>query len=210
MSRISDTGESIRIEPIGIIRTPFMQASGTPIQSAYGRDVEGKVIIGESFASALEDIEGFERIWLVYWMDRTGPFQPSVIPYRDNRKHGLFATRSPCRPNPIGLSVVRLLKREGSVLYVRDIDILDSTLLIDIKPYIPEFDAHSSSRAGWFEKSGVNRRKADSRFHSTDLKRRTADGSESMSKSNSVEGRISRRGPLSQKHKSNPGAIKNC
>ena len=156
---------SISIKPIGIIRTPFLVAEGTPIQPVYGQNVEGRILVRESYDSALDDIDGFERLWLIYWMDRTGRFKVRVRPYRDNKEHGLFATRSPSRPNPIGLSVVRLLRREGSTLYVTDIDILDGTQLIDIKPYIPEFDAHSISRAGWFDAPGVDRRYADNRFH---------------------------------------------
>jgi tRNA-Thr(GGU) m(6)t(6)A37 methyltransferase TsaA len=158
-------GKPIRIRVIGTIRTPFLKAAGTPIQPTYGRDIEARVLIKSSFAPALEDIEGFERLWLVYWMDRTNRFKTKVMPYRDNKEHGLFATRSPSRPNPIGMSVVRLLKREGSTLYVTDIDILDGTQLIDIKPYIPEFDAHPGSRAGWFDTPGVDRHQADGRFH---------------------------------------------
>ena len=159
-------GKQIRIRAIGTIRTPFYAAAGTPIQSAYGADVEARVLIDDPYVEALDDIEGFERIWLIYWMDRTDRFKPKVIPYRDIKEHGLFATRSPSRPNPIGISVVRLLRREGSTLHVTDIDILDGTQLLDLKPYIPEFDAHPVSRAGWFDKPGVDRRKADGRFHS--------------------------------------------
>ena len=166
MSSAGKTGKSISVEPIGMIRTPFLEAAGTPIQSAYGKNVEGRVLISESFAPALDDIDGFERLWLIYWMDRTNQFNKIVLPYRDNKKHGLFATRSPSRPNPIGISVVRLLRREGSTLYIADIDILDGTQLLDIKPYIPEFDAYPVSRAGWFDTPGVNRRYADNRFHS--------------------------------------------
>ena len=156
---------SIIIQPIGTIYTPFGEASGTPIQSAYARGIEGQVLMQELFAPALEDIEGFERLWLIYWMDRVGPFKPRVIPYRDIKEHGLFATRSPSRPNPIGMSVVRFLKREGCTLYVADVDVLNDTPLLDIKPYIPEFDAHPRSRAGWFDSPGVDRRQADDRFH---------------------------------------------
>jgi tRNA-Thr(GGU) m(6)t(6)A37 methyltransferase TsaA len=119
----------------------------------------------KSFAPALEDIEGFDRLWLIYYMDRTGPFKAKVVPYRDTMEHGLFATRSPNRPNPIGMSIVRLLRREGSCLVVADMDILDGTPLLDIKPYVPEFDCHANSRAGWFEKAGADRRTADDRFH---------------------------------------------
>ena len=156
---------SIGMRGIGIIQTPYAEASGTPIQSVYGQGTTGKVLVDEQFVPALDDIEGFERLWLIYWMERVGPYKPKVIPYRDNREHGLFATRSPSRPNPLGLSVVRLIKREGAVLHVADLDMLDGTRLLDIKPYIPEFDAHPVSRAGWFDSPGVDRRQADERFH---------------------------------------------
>ncbi|NLT67184.1 MAG: tRNA (N6-threonylcarbamoyladenosine(37)-N6)-methyltransferase TrmO [Acidobacteria bacterium] len=155
----------IVFEKIGVIRTPFQEAAGTPIQSVYGKDAEGRVIVDERYAAALEDIDGFERLWLIYWMHCTSEFKPKVTPYRDNREHGLFATRSPARPNPIGMSIVRLIRKEGSTLYVRDIDIIDNTQLLDIKPYVPEFDSHPGSRAGWFENPGVDRRVADQRFH---------------------------------------------
>jgi tRNA (adenine37-N6)-methyltransferase len=157
--------KQIIIQVIGIIRTPFLEASGTPIQAAYGKDIEGQVLLHEAYAAALDDIEGFERLWLLYWMDRVGQFKPRVIPYRDTKEHGLFATRSPSRPNPIGMSVVRLLRREGPMLHIADIDILDGTQLLDIKPYITEFDAHPISKAGWFDTPGADRRIADGRFH---------------------------------------------
>ena len=153
------------LRAIGRIRTPFAEATGTPIQAAYARGVEGRVIVEEALVAALDDIEGFERIWLLYWMDRAAAFRPRVVPYRDTQEHGLFATRSPCRPNPIGLSVVRVTGRAGCVLHVADVDILDDTPILDIKPYVPEFDSHPSSKAGWFERSGVDRRVADGRFH---------------------------------------------
>ena len=160
-----DAGSSIRPRVIGRILTPFIEASGTPIQPAYSGGTEGRVIVDDLFADALDDIEGFERVWLVYWMDRVASFTPRVVPYRDTQERGLFATRSPCRPNPIGMSVVRLVGRDGGVLRVADVDILDDTPLLDLKPYVPGFDAHPSSRAGWFEECGVDRTVADGRFH---------------------------------------------
>ena len=163
----SGRGE-VKIQIIGTIHSPFVEAAGTPIQTVYGLGIEGKVILNENLAPALDDIEGFERLWLIYWLDRTGPFKPKVIPYRDTVEHGLFATRSPNRPNPIGMSIVRFLRREGSLLFIADMDILDGTPLLDIKPYVPEFDCHQSSRAGWFDKAGVDRRTADGRFHKKD------------------------------------------
>ena len=154
------------LRAIGVIRTPFAGAVGTPVQPAYGSGTEGQVLLDESCLPALDGIEGFERVWLIYWMDRAGPFSPRVVPYRDTREYGLFATRAPNRPNPIGMSVVRLLRREGRVLSVSDIDILDNTPLLDIKPYVPSFDAFPVSRAGWLDSPGVDRRVADDRFHS--------------------------------------------
>ena len=150
---------------IGVIRSPHRTASGTPIQPVYGEQVEGEVLIHEEFELALADIEGFERIWLIYFFDRAGDFKSRVIPYRDTREHGLFATRAPCRPNPVGMSVVRLVGRERNVLRVSGVDVLDGTPLLDIKPYVPEFDAHPESKAGWFDESREDRREADDRFH---------------------------------------------
>jgi tRNA-Thr(GGU) m(6)t(6)A37 methyltransferase TsaA len=151
--------------PIGVIRSPHRAAAGTPIQPSYADSIEGEVVLDPALAPALDDLEGFERVWLIYWLDRAGPFRPHVVPYRDDREHGLFATRSPCRPNPIGLSAVRLLDRAGNVLRVAGLDVLDGTPLLDLKPYVPEFDAHPASRAGWLDQPGVDRRRADDRFH---------------------------------------------
>jgi tRNA-Thr(GGU) m(6)t(6)A37 methyltransferase TsaA len=152
------------VKPIGRIHTPFAEPAGGPIQPAYARGAEGRVILDGPFAEALGDIEGFERIWLIYLMHRAAPFRPRVVPFRDTRERGLFATRAPCRPNPIGLSAVRLLGRDGNVLRVADVDMLDGTPLIDIKPYVPEFDSHPASRAGWLEARGAPREVSDGRF----------------------------------------------
>jgi tRNA (adenine37-N6)-methyltransferase len=164
MRSAESPGGGLTLRPIGVIRSPFTAAAGTPIQPAYADGAAGEVVVAEPYAGALDDIEGFERVWLVYWMDRVDGFEPRVTPFRDTRAHGLFATRAPCRPNPIGLSAVRLLRREGRVLHVADLDILDGTPLLDLKPYVPEFDAHPRSRAGWFEGAGEDRRVADDRF----------------------------------------------
>jgi tRNA-Thr(GGU) m(6)t(6)A37 methyltransferase TsaA len=155
---------------IGRIRTPFRQASGCPIQPAYAEGAEGTVLVDVPYAAALDDIEGFERLWLLYWLGgiRADSFRPHVMPYRGTQLRGLFATRAPCRPNPIGLSAVRLLGREGASLRVADVDMLDDTPLIDIKPYVPEFDAHPDARAGWFTSRTIDRRVADDRFHPAD------------------------------------------
>jgi len=159
------TRAAIGLRVIGRIHTPFVDAAGTPIQPGYSGGAEGRVVVDDRYAGALDDLDGFERVWLVYWMDRAAAFKPHVLPYRDNQPRGLFATRSPCRPNPIGLSAVRLLDRDGSVLRVADLDILDGTPLVDIKPYVAEFDAHPSSKAGWLDARRVDRTVADGRFH---------------------------------------------
>jgi len=155
----------LKLHPIGVIRTPHQAPAGTPIQSAYAGGMEGRVVVADRYAAALDDVEGFERLWLIYWMDRVGPFKPRIVPYRDTREHGLFATRSPCRPNPIGISPVRLLRREGPVLVVSDVDMLDGSPLLDLKPYVAVFDAHPGVRGGWFDRCGEDRRIADDRFH---------------------------------------------
>ena len=163
---MSSRFHEIRFQPIGVIRSPHRAPRGTPIQPAYAAKVEGEVVVDAGFAPALDSLDGFEHIWLIYFLDRAGAFKPRVVPYRDTREHGLFATRSPCRPNPIGLSVVRLLGRSRNVLRVGGLDILDGTPLIDIKPYVPEFDAHPSSKAGWLDECCEDRQIADERFHS--------------------------------------------
>ncbi len=166
VDRAPDRGEAaLAARVIGVIRSPFTSAAGTPIHPACAGGTAGEVIVAEPYGAALEDIEGFERVWLIYWMDRAEAFRAGVIPYRDTREHGLFATRAPVRPNPIGLSAVRLLGRDGCTLRVADLDILDGTPLLDIKPYVPEFDAHPHSRAGWFDETSTDRRVADGRFH---------------------------------------------
>jgi tRNA (adenine37-N6)-methyltransferase len=160
--RAAESVPGVRV--IGRVRSPFASAVGTPIQPVYAGGAGGEVVVDERYAEALDDIEGFERIWLVYWMDGVREYRGHVVPYRDTREHGLFATRSPSRPNPIGLSAVRLLRRAGNVLHVADLDILDGTAVLDIKPYVPEFDSHPASRAGWFDDTAADRRTADDRF----------------------------------------------
>jgi tRNA-Thr(GGU) m(6)t(6)A37 methyltransferase TsaA len=152
---------------IGVVRSPHREASGTPIQPAFAEEVEADIVVDGAFEEALRDLEGFGRIWLIVWMDRAKPFRPLVVPYRDTRLRGLFATRSPSRPNPIGLSVVRLLRREGRVLRIRGCDLLDGTPVLDIKPYVAEFDAHPDAAAGWLDDTVEDRRIADGRFHSS-------------------------------------------
>ena len=154
----------MKITPIGIIQSPHKQATGTPVQPAFAQGIEGTVELLPEFAPGLKDLDGFERVWLVYWFDRASPAQLEVTPYLDTQPHGLFATRSPCRPNPIGLSCVRINRIEGNVIHVLDLDMLDGTPLLDIKPYVPAFDAHTAERIGWFGTVKGVSTSADNRF----------------------------------------------
>jgi tRNA-Thr(GGU) m(6)t(6)A37 methyltransferase TsaA len=150
--------------PIGVIRSPFTSQEGTPIQPAFGEGAEGTLELDPAYVGALEDLGGFERIWALYIFDRARPFVPRVVPYLDDRPRGLFATRAPSRPNPIGLSVFRVLAVEGATIRVADVDVLDGTPLLDVKPYVPAFDAFPASRVGWLEAHPGGTTRADRRF----------------------------------------------
>ncbi len=155
----------LRLRPIGVIRSPYKEPKGTPVQPGFGKRERGEVILDEAYTEALDDIEGFDWIWLVFWVHRARPWRPKVVPYRDVVERGLFATRSPSRPNPIGLSAVRLVSREKNRLVVEGLDIIDGTPLLDIKPYIPRADAFPDASSGWFDKTKNAREVADDRFY---------------------------------------------
>lgn len=164
---------NLAFRAIGIICSPFIEPAGTPIQPVYADGAEGTVEVFEPFAEGLADLEGFDRIWLLYWCHRSGGSKMRVIPYRDTQEHGLFATRAPARPNPIGLSCVSLQRIAGNVLYVGDLDILDGTPLLDIKPYVPAFDSFPTARSGWVSEERSQRTTADQRFHDVSAPRDT-------------------------------------
>jgi tRNA-Thr(GGU) m(6)t(6)A37 methyltransferase TsaA len=138
------------MDAIGLIRTPFRQSAGTPIQSSASREAHGRVELFDGYEAGLRDLDGFDRIWLVYWLDRASEARLVVRPYLDVVEHGVFATRSPARPNHIGLSPVRLLGIDGNVLRIAEVDMLDGTPLLDIKPYVPAFDHLPAERIGWY------------------------------------------------------------
>jgi len=144
--------DEIRCKPIGIIHSPFKELKGTPIQPAGARGINGTVEIFPEYGEGLEDIEGFSHIILLYHFHLSKGSTLIVKPYMDSEARGVFAMRGPSRPNPIGISVVCLIKVEGNVLHIRDVDIVDWTPLLDIKPYVPEFDIREVERIGWLEK----------------------------------------------------------
>jgi tRNA-Thr(GGU) m(6)t(6)A37 methyltransferase TsaA len=156
--------ESITLRPIGVIHSQFTAKEGTPIQPKAGKGIRGTVEIKPEFATGLDDLDGFERIWLVFWFHKSGPFKLKVVPFRDTEPRGLFSTRAPSRPNNIGISCVRLVEVRGNRLKIEDVDILDGTPLLDIKPFVPEFDCYDSEKTGWLGRSEVNRDRADRRF----------------------------------------------
>jgi len=156
----------IEFQPIGVIHTPFKERAGMPIQPAGGSGVQGTVEVYPEFREGLNDLDGFSHIILLYCFHRSEGFNLRVVPFLDTRPRGLFATRAPRRPNPIGISVVRLLGIEGAILRIENIDILDGTPLLDLKPYVPEFDTQRAIRTGWLEQAEENlsKKRSDNRF----------------------------------------------
>ena len=136
--------EQVIFQPIGYIRSPFTRPEDTPRQPAVAENAEGTVEVFEQFAEGLEGLARFDRIWLLFWLDRARPFKLKVVPHGQTEERGVFATRAPSRPNGIGLSPVRLLKVESRILHVADLDVLDGTPLLDIKPYSHNCDVFSS------------------------------------------------------------------
>ena len=155
---------TVSLSPIGVIHSPFTEQDGTPIQSRFAREAEGVVELFEPYAEALADLDGFERIWLLFFLDRSRPWKPVVTPYLDTVQRGLFATRAPSRPCPIGLTCVELLSVSERRVILRGVDVLDGTPLLDIKPYVPKFDAFPESKAGWLDRIDTEDTNADARF----------------------------------------------
>lgn len=139
----------IRYRPIGVIHSPFKQTKGMPIQPAGARGVAGTVEVIPEYGDGLKDLDGFSHIFLLYHFHLSQGYSLMVKPYLDDSLRGVFATRAPRRPNAIGISVVRLVRIEGCTLHIEDVDIADSTPLLDMKPYVPEFDSREAERTGW-------------------------------------------------------------
>ena len=158
----------IELESIGTIHTEFTEIEGMPIQPTGAKGVEGSIEIKNKFKDGLKDLEDFSHIQLLYILHKVDGYMLEVKPFMDNDTHGVFATRSPKRPNRIGSSIVKLIKIEDNVLYVENIDILDGTPLIDIKPYVPQLyeDTIDELKIGWFENNHnkAKSQKSDNRF----------------------------------------------
>jgi tRNA (adenine37-N6)-methyltransferase len=146
---------TISYQTIGLIHSPFKESIGTPIQPVASPNSKARVEIFEEFAEGLTDIEGFSHLILIFHMHLIKKTQLKVIPFLDTVERGVFATRSPGRPNPIGFSVVELEKVKGNTLLLKGIDIIDDTPLLDIKPFVPAFDVRIAHKMGWFEKKDI-------------------------------------------------------
>jgi tRNA-Thr(GGU) m(6)t(6)A37 methyltransferase TsaA len=175
------------VTSIGVVHSPFLEATGTPVQNYAARGHEGgpaelvampegpvvdvrggrgTLEIVARWEGALADLEGCDRIWVLFWTHRAATAQAKVIPYRDTAERGLFSTRAPARPNPIGLSCVKVLGVVGRFVHVSEIDMLDGTPILDIKPYVPNYDSFPEARCAWLDEKSVRHGvvQADARF----------------------------------------------
>ena len=139
----------IEFKPIGVIHTPFRTKEECPIQFSFAAKIMGSVDVLEEYTEGLLDIEGFSHLYLIYLFDRAGRVEMVRHTFLDDNPHGIYASRHPCRPNSIGLSIVELIERRDNVLKIKGVDMLDETPLLDIKPYIPRFDSIESASEGW-------------------------------------------------------------
>jgi tRNA-Thr(GGU) m(6)t(6)A37 methyltransferase TsaA len=162
--------DSFLCRPIGLIRTPFKTLENMPIQPSGAAGIRGTVELFPEFAEGLKDLDGFSHLILLYHFHESRGYKLTVTPFLDSKPRGLFSTRAPKRPNPIGLSIVRLIQIRGRTLDIENVDILDATPLLDIKPYVPEFDHQENCRIGWLKqvRGIVKAKKSDDRFRTED------------------------------------------
>jgi len=156
----------ISFKSIGIIHTPFKKIQNMPIQPSAAFGVKGHIVLNEEYIEGLSDLDGFSHIYLLYHLHLSNSFKLKVIPFLDNQERGLFSTRAPNRPNPIGLSVVKLIKIRGNIIDVENVDIVDGTPLLDIKPFVNEMEGVINCKIGWLTefKEDIKSRISDKRF----------------------------------------------
>lgn len=166
MTHAGEEGPLLRIEyrPVAVMSTPFVDPSGMPIQPSRARGVRGAAVVFPEFVEALADLDGFSHVIILSHLHRAKRYRPRVVPHLDTVERGLFATRAPSRPNPIGLSVFRLLGIDGARLEVQDVDLLDGTPVLDIKPHVPDFDEPAEVRIGWLKEARRGTVRSDARF----------------------------------------------
>ena len=159
--------ETIIIHPIGVIRTPHKDIKNMPIQPIAANGIQGQIELLPEYVAGLKDLEGFSHITLIYHFHKIEGYELEVIPFMDTVKRGIFACKAPKRPNAVGLSTVKLLGIEGNIIHIEQVDMLDGTPLIDIKPFFPKYDNRDNVSIGWLEKNKnipVEKMRADERF----------------------------------------------
>ena len=156
----------INYTPIGIIHSPFTELESMPIQPSGAQGIKGHILINEDFIEGLDDLDGFSHIYLLYHLHLSNSYNLKVVPFLDDQLRGIFSTRAPKRPNPIGLSVVKLNKIVMNRLDIENVDMVDGTPLLDIKPYVQDIDEVDYSRIGWLSKhiKEIHSRRSDQRF----------------------------------------------
>lgn len=157
---------NVVFQSIGTIKTPFKSKEDMPVQSKACEGIAGKVILNKELTDGLDDLTGFSHIFLLYFFHQAKDYKLKVKPFLDNQERGLFATRAPQRPNAIGISVVKLIKIESNILYIENVDIIDGTPLLDIKPYCSHFDCFEEVANGWLKDKAqyLNKCRSDKRF----------------------------------------------
>jgi tRNA (adenine37-N6)-methyltransferase len=161
-----DQPEPVTYTPIGVVRSPYSGLDGMPLQTVAAAEVEATIELDARVHGALRDLDGFSHLWLIAHLHTVDGWTPEVVPFLDTQPRGVLATRSPRHPNPIGLSLVELIAVGRGVLRIRGIDLLDGTPVLDIKPFVPLFDAREDVRTGWFDSAAqrVHAVRSDRRY----------------------------------------------
>ncbi len=148
--------DSLTLTPIGVVRSPFVDRAEAPRQPRAAAEIEATIALfaGHGYERALFDLEGWDYLWVLFWFHKNAGWRPQVLPPRSDRRRGVFSTRAPHRPNPLGLSVVRIVSVRGLTVRVAGCDMLDQTPVLDLKPYVPWSDAIPHARTGWLAPPG--------------------------------------------------------
>ncbi|MBD3389285.1 MAG: tRNA (N6-threonylcarbamoyladenosine(37)-N6)-methyltransferase TrmO [Candidatus Altiarchaeales archaeon] len=154
----------VKLKPIGVIHTPYKNKEGIPIQGGLHEDSKGTVEVFKEYSEGLLSLEGFSHIMTLYVFHKSSGYNLKQKPFLDDMEHGVFSIRSPRRPNPIGVTIVRLDRVEDNILHVSGVDMVDETPLLDIKPHVPEFDTPERARIGWLQGKIKGKHLSDSRF----------------------------------------------
>jgi len=141
----------IHFKSIGVVHSPYKTVENMPIQSSASKDVEAEIEVFDKYKEGLSDLEGFSHIYVIFFLNMVKEPKLKVVPFLDTVERGIFATRSPARPNPVGLSLVELISVNDNIIKIRGVDMLDGSPVIDIKPYVPDFEKSENVRKGWFE-----------------------------------------------------------